>query len=179
MQLIIRILKRLKFEIKELKHYSLFNTLYLNFRVLPFIQALRLPIKVGKNVEMIGLYKGCITFKEGVTMRPFMVRLFTCKTPMYANKGNYSLLRFTMGGELKLGENVDIYSGCRIILVDGGCITIGNNFLINQNSMIYSSLSVNIGDNCRIGWNCQIYDNDFHLIYNSNSKKNQISLWKN
>ncbi len=154
---------------KEWECYSLFNTLYLNFRTLPFKQAIRLPIKVGRRVEFIGLRKGCITFDNSISIRPFIVRLFACKYPMYANKGNFSLMRYTGGGTLVLGTDIDIYSGCRIILVNNGCITIKNDVLINQNCMLYASASLLIDTHSRIGWNCQIYDSDFHLMYD---KKN-------
>lgn len=150
--------------------YSLYNTLYLNFKVFPIKIALKLPIYVGKRVEMIGLHRGCIEFEKDITISKGIVNLFVSpSTPMFSNKG-WSLLRFLSDGKLVLGKNIELYNLSSLIITEVGVLNIGSNFLMNQRSLIYCARKVDIGRCCRIGWNCQITDNDFHLLYNDNSK---------
>lgn len=78
-----------------------------------------------------------------------------------------------MAGNITIGDDCRINSGMSynpiggddkaMFLTYGGKITIGNNVGIS-NATIVSKISVDIGDNVRIGGSCRIYDTDFHSI---------------
>lgn len=146
------------------RNYSIWRTLYFNFKVFPFGTARLLPIKIGKHVQMVGLYRGCVEIGGGNPSR-FMSEIGTCKFPMYAV--NPTLIRFSSKkARLVIGRQVEIISGASLILTYQGILSFGDDILVNQNTMIYCANSVTIGDHVRIGWQSQIYDSDFHYIYN-------------
>lgn len=154
------------------RNYSIWRTLYFNFKVFPFGTARRLPIKIGKHVQMIGLYRGCVEI--GSAPSRFMSEIGTCRFPMYAV--NPTLIRFTSkNAKLVIGRQVEIISGSSLILTYQGKLTFGDDILVNQDTMIYCAHSVTIANHARIGWKSQIYDSDFHYIYN----KERCTIAKN
>ena len=50
---------------KQLLSYDFFKTIYLNFKVLPFHVARKLPIQIGHHVDIKGMHRGCIRLRGG------------------------------------------------------------------------------------------------------------------
>lgn len=146
---------------------SITKTIYLNFKVFPGNIAKKLPIYVGKQVDIKEVYKGSIEIQKGLEIKRGMVRFGICPITMFSNKNLVTLLRISPNAKLIFGENVKIYTGCSVIVTFKGVMSIGSDFLINQKSLIYCANSVSIGDHCRIGWGVQLYDSNFHFIYDS------------
>lgn len=155
--------------IKRLLSYNLLKTVYVNFRVLPFCIAKRLPIKIGHHVDIQGIHRGCIRFRGKI--KRFMVTIGITPYPLISTKANYTYLRFARNSYIEFGEDIRILNGVSLIIPQGGHISIGSDVLINQLTKIYANKSVEIGDHCRVGWECQILDSDCHLVYNSNKRE--------
>jgi len=84
---------------------------------------------------------------------------------MFPCNGEHTLLRFNGGSRLVFnGGDVRIMKGCSIVLSYGGELSIGEDVLINQRTLIYSNSSVEIGSHSRTGWYAQIYDTPFHYM---------------
>lgn len=143
--------------------FSLWNTLKVNFSVFPFAVARKLPIKAGRHLDTKGLGKGAIRFRNGVTIHKYMLRLGVTPWPLYSNKAMHTWLWFHAGASLVVGDETDINSGCRFVLTAGATVETGDHFFINQNSLVYCSRSIRFGHHCTLGWDCQVYDSDFHL----------------
>ena len=156
-----------RFLVTFFSQWSIVNTIVFNFKVFPFKQALRFPVKIGKRVTMKGLHKGCVIMDS---METFISELVTCRYPMYANKGQHTLIRISKGSRLILGKNVRISSGSSIVISRGGVLTIGDNVLTNQQVVLYCIRKVFIGACTSIGWQTQIYDTDFHFIYRKSKR---------
>lgn len=152
---------------------SFLKTLYFNFRVLPFRQAVHVPIYLYPRVELVGIYRGCIRFVDEKNIYGGMISIGYNKYPVTPSKKTYTLLRFETKGKLLLGSEVVIKNGCVICVYKKAVLEIGKNFYCNSNTSIYSKSSVLIGDNCSFGWNCQIYDSNFHFMYDES--KHSIS----
>lgn len=86
----------------------------------------------------------------------------------------YSVCIATKGSSISIGKGTGIGSGSlrnllglyqRTIIVAryGGKITIGENVGISG-STIYAMKRITIGNNCQVGANCKIIDNDFHSL---------------
>lgn len=146
---------------------NIFKTVYLNYKVFPWNIAKKLPVFVGWNVDIHKVYRGSIEFQEGIQIRRGIVSLGVCRFPMISNKGLVTLLRISPKGKLVLGDDVKIYTGCSIIVTYKGVLSIGNDFLMNQKARLYCANSVAIGNHCRIGWETQVYDSNFHFMYDS------------
>lgn len=72
----------------------LIKTIYLNFRIFPFSQAITFPVIVGPNVSLTGLYKGCVKCPSKFAL----VRLGVDNGAFELNKGVRSRLSFEGNG---------------------------------------------------------------------------------
>lgn len=72
-----------------------------------------------------------------------------------------------------LSNLLGLYQRTIIIARHGGEISLGNNIGISG-STIYSMCKISIGDNCLIGANCKIIDNDFHPLALNKRQNNQL-----
>lgn len=160
-------LGKIKHIISLFSTIDVFKTIYLNFKVFPSGIARKLPIYVGKHVDINEIYRGCIEFQKGVNVKRGMVSFGISPIPMISDKGLYTLLRISPQAKLVFGENIKIYSGCSVIVTYRGVMSIGSDFLMNQKSRLYCANSVSIGPHCSIGWETQIYDSNFHFLYDS------------
>lgn len=164
--------------LKLLSTINIFKTVYLNYKVFPWNVAKKLPIFVGWAVDIHEVYRGSIEFQNGIKIRRGIVSLGVCRYPMISNRGLVTLLRISPKGKLVLGDDVKIYTGCSIIVTYKGVLSIGSDFVLNQNSRLYCASSVTIGTHCRIGWETQIYDSNFHFMYDSAKHRICNSLCK-
>ena len=143
--------------------YSLWNTLRVNYRLFPREVARLLPVKAGRHLDLKGLHRGSIVFREGIQPHKFMFRLGVSPWTLYSNKSMHTLCWFHAGAQLVVGDETDINSGCRLVITTKATVELGDHFFINQNSLIYCSRSIRFGQHCTLGWDCQVYDSDFHL----------------
>ncbi len=166
-----RIYRRLKF----LLTVNWLKTIYVNLRVFPLSIALKLPVYIFYKVELMGLKRGCIRLGDGVKPRQGMINIGTKQWPIMPHGGLYTLLRFEKNSHLILGDDIRIKTGCALCIYNNATMQIGNDFFMNSCSRIYAKKKVVIGNHCRIGWECQIYDSNFHYVYND--KKKTISAF--
>lgn len=152
------------------KTTDIFKTVYFNFKMFPFRDALKLPVHLAYRVEVRGARRGTIVLNKTI---PGGVRIGYLKYPMKSGRGVWTLLRVG-SPEARLclgGEDIEIYRGCSIILAyPESCMTIGDDTLINQDVMLYCGNRVDIGPHSSIGWSCQIYDSNFHLTYDQRTR---------
>lgn len=106
----------------RLLDFSIFKTLYVNFRFLPFKQAKHLPIRIDKNVKMEIQKGGEIELKDNCRVSIGMGGSFRI-----AHK---SMLHISKTGKLIFKGNAIFSEGIQLI-VDGK-LTIENNFFVTQ-----------------------------------------------
>lgn len=135
----------------------------MNFKVFKFADAIHLPIVCTSNIETYFLYKGCIEIE--VPKRFGMIRLGFDFYPVYPIKKENVLLRLS-AGKLIFKSTADIRPGCSIICTSGGNLYIGDDFVMNEHSLIFCTGSIRIGDTCRLGWRNQVMDSNFHFLNN-------------
>lgn len=154
--------------------YNRLFTWYFNMRYLPWHQAKILPIAFYGHPRIVAQER---TKTEILAERitPGMIKI---------NKTNESPCN--SGGDIEMvlkGDSVvfrggaEIGSGGKWVFYGGSKVVFGANILINNAVMIGSCASVEIGDNAVIAHQCQIFDTDFHFLYdvNSNTVKNQCA----
>ena len=149
--------------------YSLINTLLFNYRMFPRPVARLLPVKVGRRTDFKGLRRGSIVFREGAVIRKSMVRLGCSSWQLYSDRAMRTLLWMPGKSRLVLGNDVDFCTGSRVVITSGAELSVGNDFFLNQNSLIYCSKSISFGDHCTVGWDSQIYDCDFHVCFDADA----------
>ncbi len=152
---------------------NLYKTLYLNFKMLPFKKAVKLPIWIYGKMTFRSL-NGIIII-EGKTY-PGMIRVG--RTDRYVTT-NVPQSIWTINGTLKFKGKVNIYQGNYILVSKTGYCEIGTNgTLIGSDIKIFCFNRIVIGDNVRITWENQIYDTSFHYIEQLDNNNEISSLPK-
>lgn len=167
----------MKSYIRAFFRIALFKTLYLNLRLFPFKQAIRLPILVGKGtvIRNVGRVVIDCPIKTGL-MTIGIVYLFNDK------RSNSSI--WYNNGTIILSGKVLIHTGVCLYTRKSGRISFGGNNHIGINSSIFSECAVTIGESTQLSWNVQVSDTDFHYMEEIEThkvypKKKPVSIGKN
>jgi acetyltransferase-like isoleucine patch superfamily enzyme len=95
-----------------------------------------------------------------------------------SRKGKYTYLRLGEGATITFKGSGRICEGVAIALHDEVNLEIGNHFFINMSTRIAAWDDMIIGNNFQCSWDCQIFDTDFHSIYNAKTNTVQRILQK-
>ncbi len=143
------------------------KTLYINFRTLPFKDAIKLPYIVMGSCSFHGVNRKNV--KISGKIKTGMIRLAAQKTSkrgLHVNKKAFLIV--DNGGSITFKGDTSIGAGTSIC-AHGGNISLGDRFSCNINCFLYSMKAINIGDNVLFGWNINIRDNDGHPLYQNGS----------
>lgn len=146
-------------KIRRFTRISLIKTLYVNFSKLPFNQAVRLPILLPRNTYLYD-FSGKIIIEGAV--KPFMIRFgyFGEDTKVWRN----SRILLKLNGLIIFKGESHYGNGVSIRVEKDAVLTIGDNVRISNDTKIIAYEKIEIGNNCRIAWECQIIDTNFHYI---------------
>lgn len=143
---------------------NLSSTIYFNFKVLPFKQAIKLPFHFfGKTefanltgkfiIECDDLHFGMIVFggkHEVVISSNIPTRIF-----------NSGIIKFQSTAKFARGINIMVWNH--------GVLSFGDNFSIGSLSRIICFRKIIFGNQVLISWECQFFDTDFHFIKEHNN----------
>lgn len=161
-------MRRIYYWMKKLLHIlfvcNLSKTLYINFKMLPFRQAYKLPIWMYGKVTFRSLEGKIIIDSDQIYSG--MIRVggnawyVTTSAP-------YTI--WTINGILKFKGCVDLYHGNYILVSRKGYLEIGTNgTFLGANNKIICFEKIIIGDHVSLTWEVQIIDTSFHYIENLN-----------
>lgn len=144
------------------------KTLYFNFKVFGFRNAIKFPVFLYGKIELEGLYRGCIEIQHprmgGVKIGGgWYTELFG-----YSNRFK-SYLRIK--GKLLCGNNITINQGAVISISENAVIKLGDNVRFSERVTLHSKNCIEISKDCLVGWNTQIIDTDFHYIIDNGKLK--------
>lgn len=136
---------------------SLPKTLYFNFTVFPFSQAIKLPVYVDRKVKIGEVTKGRI-------LLDFEIEHYCIKIGVHYLDGLASM----SGGFLSISQNAQVVfrgpavfsAGTTIRAIGNSKIEIGEDFFCNKNCAIVARESISIGKSVLLGWNVNIRDSD-------------------
>lgn len=151
--------------------FSLMNTLYFNFKVLPFFTAIKLPILIGKKMQFVGLKYASISFLPGIKPDFGIVKIGMQPYPISPTSTLSSLLRFENNSKLMIGKDINIYTGCSLCIYKNALLVIKNGLRMNQSVKILAKQYIELGEQLHVGWESQIYDSSFHILYDNNRKQ--------
>lgn len=138
---------------------SIPKSLYFNLRVLPFSQAIKLPILVSNKTKFASLEGKIILSK----IRTGIVRIGFGSTQTLDYTYNRTIINLL--GTINILGKCKIGQGSRIEVAKDGELTLGDNFFVSGQSKIICHYKVNIGDNALLAWDSLVMDTDFHDIY--------------
>lgn len=149
---------------------SFVRSIYINFKCLPFSQAIKLPLLFHYKVQIIGsLDKGSIEILGDVHKRIVQIGISSGSFKM---GGQFmSLVKIDKGGKLLFKGNCNIARGCHIVVGKNAQIVFGKNCNFNANTLINSGSTISFGDDFLGGWNVTIIDGDGHPIHELHSHR--------
>lgn len=142
---------------------SWLKSLYLNFAMLPFRQAIKLPIIVSRYTYFYSL-PGRIELTS--PPRFGMIRFGYFGEDVITPKDTRTLLQIE--GVMRLAENVHFGNGVVIRIEPNASFEVETNVRISNRTKIICYDNVKICHDTRIAWECQIIDTTFHYMRNMN-----------
>jgi len=130
--------------------------------MLPFSQAIKLPVVLTRNVQFYNLSGKVILNSNKI--KPYMVRFGFFGEDTMHWKSEKTLLKIE--GTLILEDKIQFANGIIIRVEKGAVLTIENNISISNCTKIICYKNILIKKNSRIAWECQIIDTSFHYIRN-------------
>lgn len=149
--------------LKRIGIIGFFKTLYWNLKLLPFSQAICLPILFSRYVSVYKTRFGSVQFNDkiGFGMLSFGVS--------YWNFSFKERIFIQIEGKLVInGCNTHYFAGGTSMTIrKNGILEIGDKFSAGRNCRFMISAHSLIGDNIMFSWDNQYMDSDAHPIYNS------------
>lgn len=135
------------------------QTIYINFKMLPLKQAIRLPIFIYTSTEFRSL-EGKIQINGRIF--PNMIRIGdNTRYPTTSRP----LSIWTINGQLIFNGPTKFFQGTYVYVGEKGVLQIGTNgTFIGSDTKIICRDNISIGDCVEITWECQIYDTSFHYV---------------
>ena len=159
----------LRFSLSIIRGYfwriNWFKSLWLNFRALPFKQAVRMPIIVSWNTKIKSV--GKIIFPGKV--HPAMLIMGIIRLPSLETYREPTI--FTNKGTFIVNGNVKLHPGVKLSIYRDATMSVGNRVGFGANMKVVCTNSITIGNDVRVSWFSQIFDTDFHFLYNIEKDK--------
>lgn len=139
---------------------SIPKSIWVNYRKLPFRQAVRLPILVYRT--KLKSLKGKIEINAD-KLKMGLIKIGFGTTQMSDIQRERTVLnirgRMVFNGKCKFG------SGSRISVSESGVASFGNNFNATSHFKLVCNKEITFGYNNLFSWNCLLMDTDQHRIY--------------
>lgn len=139
---------------------SFFKTLYFNFKMLPFSQAIVLPVFIYKHWKF-GELKGKIQIIGKV--KNGMINIGVINEGYFPPNTN-GILRLLSGSCLCFDGICTITNGSQIFVANGGTLILNDKSLIGYGARIICFHNIIIGKRSAITWECQVTDYNSHYI---------------
>lgn len=152
--------------LRRLWRTSFIKSAYLCFSMLPFRQAVRLPIIVSKYTYFYSL-SGKIIINGPVHFG--MIRMGYIGEDVVVPQNERGLLQIE--GNLKLEDNVRLGCGVIIRVEPNAELVLKKNVRIGAKTRIIAYDSITIGQNTGISWECQVIDSNMHDIIDVETKQ--------
>lgn len=136
------------------------KTIIFNFRMLPFEQALHLPILLYGRIDISGCTGNVIINADKI----YHAMTFIGSTVFHFGKWNVcnNLTLLTICGTLQLGKISRIQNGCSIYVAKDAILELGDFANIGPNNEVYCTKHIYLGSYFLSSWNCQFFDTNCH-----------------
>lgn len=158
---------RIKTLIQLISHYPI-KTIWLNFRCLPFKQAVKLPIFLYSKTVFRNLSGKIII--DCSSVYPNMIKIGA--DWWYPATARPQTI-WSIYGTLILKGPISFPQGTYILVANNALLQFGTNgTVVGTNTKIMCFEKIILGNNTRLTWDCQIYDTSFHYVeIDGNCKK--------
>ncbi|HZL08486.1 MAG TPA: acyltransferase [Prolixibacteraceae bacterium] len=147
--------------------YLHLKTIYINFKLLPFKDAIKLPIVVSHKTKFQSL-KGEIEILSKIHFA--MIKIGFSSVGIFDYKYERTILE--LNGKIIFHGDAGVGKGSRISVGKNAILELGQYFSITASTTIIAFNRIVIGDDCLLSWGSIIMDTDFHHIYVEGSEVN-------
>lgn len=145
---------------------SLPKTVWVNFRYLPFRQAVKLPIFVAFDTEIKG-HRGLILLPPKVHIGMIHIGFHDVTV---ATKTRTTL---RIRGHLQFNGTAFIGRSSRFHVEKDARLVLGDDFKISSSSSIMCCKHIEFGRNIQFSWDCLVMDSDTHAIIYEDGRMSQ------
>lgn len=159
---------RIMIKLRKISHifkyiFGLPKSIYVNFRLLPFSQAIKLPIIISNKTKLISL-NGRVNLAK---VKTGIIRIGFGGTEHIDYKYARTILK--IDGIANFKGRAKIGLGSKFMIDKEANFSAGDRFGITGDTMILCNKKISIGDNARISWQVIIMDSDYHPILDINN----------
>lgn len=146
---------------------SFLKSIWLNFRYLPFTQAVKLPLLVSYDTEFKCYRGGRIELPDAVRFGMIHIGFHevTVATKTRTTIRVWGYLKFN--GTAFIGRSTRLYVGKEARLV------LGDDFKVSASSAIMCCQNIEFGKNIQFSWDCLVLDSDTHSIVYEDGRESQ------
>lgn len=148
---------------------SLPRSLYYNMKLLPFSQAIRIPIFLS-NYVTIKLKRGSQVKLTSHKIHAGMIKIGYSQCDFFLARHHKSILDLGKGCLIFEGRS-NIGAGAKLSIDKGGALIFGDQFWSTGPILIIARRLIRFGYNCVLSWNITIMDHDAHDIFDNNRTK--------
>lgn len=153
----------------DLLRTNVFKTIWFNFKMLPFCQAIKLPIFIYRNVHFRDL-SGVVVVNN---IRPGMIRIGYY---LHYVATSVPMTEWTIRGKLVLNGPTRFFQGTYVLISDKATLTCGGIYqTFGTGCKIICFERITIGKRVAVGWECQIMDTSFHYIRQTEASSADIA----
>lgn len=154
------LIRKIYRKIKSFLKVNWIKTIYINFKMLSFEQARRLPIVIFGKCSIQSL-SGKIIFRSPVEFG--MLGLGQRYEVFSKESGKAEL---NIQGKLIINSKAQFGYDYKIFIDKNAILTLGNMSSMASQAKIICTQNITLGDFCRLGSECQIIDTNFHNLKN-------------
>lgn len=146
------------------------KTFWFNFKALPFGQAIKIPFLVSYNTKIKNV--GKIILSKSV--HTGMVSIGVIRIGDFETNAEKTV--FNNMGTFTVAGNMKMHPGVKVVVRQGAELSVGERVGFGGNSKVVCHKAITIGNDFRMSWNSQIFDTDFHFLYNIEKDKHYPRL---
>lgn len=145
---------------------NLVKTIYLNFKMLPFKQAIKLPIFIYGKIVFRSL-SGQIFINSAVF--PGMIKIG--KRDYYVETAVPKCI-WTINGTINFSGPINFLQGSYVLVSNNATLNFGTKqTFCGSNIKIICFEQITFGNKCEITWDCQLMDTSFHYMEDLSSEE--------
>ena len=90
---------------------------------------------------------------------------------LFVIEDGFSRLVVKNSGTIEIGGLFICQTGVKILIREGAVFSVADKVKFGHLSKVVCHKKISIGNDFRMSWECQIFDTDFHFVYNTEKNK--------